>query len=239
VKPVITTKDLSFSYETDKKKVEVLKNIDLSLFPGDRVAILGGSGSGKTTLLNTLALLATGKGRITRLQGSEYTLKDGRLTTLKKERSKSISKDKLRQRFGFVFQTAFMLGNFNALYNIGLSLRQQGISEAIIKKKAKEMAEYLELTDKKQQRSADGLSGGERQRVAIGRALLHQPDVVFADEPTGNLDDENAIKTMELFKNRCEEMKTTLILVTHNLSLAETYAENIFRLTDNTLVENT
>jgi len=239
--PVITTEHLSFYYKKEQKIVPVLIDINLSFYPGECVAILGNSGSGKTTLLNTLALLATGKGRIIyRLQESEYTLDNGRLTYLTKTgRLKTISKAKLRQQFGFVYQSSYMLGNFNALYNIGLGLRQQGVPEATIKPIAKDMAEYLELSEKKQRRSANELSGGERQRVAIGRALLTNPKIVYADEATGNLDNDNAERTMKLFKNRCEEMNTTLILVTHNLSLAETYAEKIFRLTNNTLVENT
>ncbi len=154
--------------------------------------------------------------------------------TLKKgHTAKPISRDTLRSHFGFVFQTPFMLGNFNASDNIGLPLRLQRKPVTEIRRLAREMLDAVGLQGKGNL-SADQLSGGQRQRVAIGRALIHRPDVVFADEPTGNLDSTTAKGVTEIFLNIVKKEKNALVLVTHDPCVAAYYADRIVYLVTDT-----
>jgi len=138
------------------------------------------------------------------------------------------SRDDLRSRFGFVFQTPFMLTSFDVCYNLGLPLRIKGHKESDIKPLVEDMVRKVGLLPEANW-TADKLSGGQRQRVAIGRALIHQPDIVFADEPTGNLDGKKAEEIMKIFMELVEQKHTALILITHDPCIAN-YAQRLFYL---------
>lgn len=225
--PILTVSQLSKSYE---KGSPVLTNIDFQVNPGERIAILGASGSGKSTLLNLLALLDSGEGQITySLQNGRYDVSNGKLT--KKPRGESA--DRLRGKFGFVFQTPFMLSNFDVRYNVSLPLRLQKVDEDTITPKADAMVAKLGKDIEKQaKKTADALSGGQRQRVAVGRALIHTPQIVFADEPTGNLDPKTALDVMNTLKEVCQDSGAALLLVTHDFCLAWKYTDKRYLLSD-------
>ncbi|MDM8560943.1 ABC transporter ATP-binding protein [Candidatus Parabeggiatoa sp. HSG14] len=230
--PIIRVDNLSFNYPEEA----VLKEINLEIYPGECLAILGLSGSGKSTLLNLLASLDTPTaGEIHYVfQDQEYTVDSDGLTLKKGNTTKPISRDTLRSHFGFVFQTPFMLGNFNASDNIGLPLRLRRKPVKEIHHLENEMLNAVKLQGKGNL-SADQLSGGQRQRVAIGRALIHRPAVVFADEPTGNLDSATAKGVMETFLNIViKERQNALVLVTHDPCVAAYYADRIVYLVKET-----
>ena len=226
--PLIRVDNLSFNYP----KEAVLKDINLDIFPGECLAILGFSGSGKSTLLNLLASLDTPTAGAIHyyLQDKYYTVDSEGLSLKKNNTAQPISRDTLRRNFGFVFQTPFMLSNFNASDNIGLPLRLQRKPVKEIRRLESEMLEAVGLKGQGDS-SADQLSGGQRQRVAIARALIHRPNVVFADEPTGNLDSTTAKEVMKTFINIVKkEKKNALILVTHDPCVAAYYADRIVYL---------
>lgn len=229
--PIIRVRDLSFNYPDEP----VLNKINLEIYSGECLAILGLSGSGKSTLLNLLASLDTPTaGEIHyRFENQQYTVNSDGLTLTTDQSRQSISGETLRRHFGFVFQTPFMLSNFNASDNIGLPLRLQRQPKTEIRRLAERMLEQVKLP-KKGHLSADKLSGGQRQRVAIGRALIHRPEVVFADEPTGNLDSTTAEEVMDIFLNIVKEEQNALVLVTHDPCVAATYADRIVYLVKET-----
>ncbi len=191
------------------EKLEILKNITLSVDRGDSLAILGSSGSGKTTLLHMLGTLDVAtRGNI---------LFEGRELTALSE----LTKARLRNReIGFIFQFHHLLPEFNTVENVAL----QGLIAGLSRKKAHTMAERaLELVGMSHRRkhSVTTLSGGERQRAAVARAILLEPKVLLADEPTGNLDQVTGDMVGKLLLHLNRELGTTLIVVTHNRALAE------------------
>jgi ABC-type lipoprotein export system ATPase subunit len=223
---ILAVKKLSKAYEKDRP---ILTNIDFQVNAGDRIAILGASGSGKSTLLNLLALLDSGEGQINyTLHNHTYQVSNGQLI----EKPAKESTDSLRSQFGFVFQTPFMLNNFDVRYNVSLPLRLQKVDEASISHKADEMIRKLGKDIQQQaNKTADVLSGGQRQRVAVGRALIHEPKIVFADEPTGNLDPKTAIEVMNTLEEVCQSVSgAALLLVTHDLCLALKYTNKMYLL---------
>jgi putative ABC transport system ATP-binding protein len=205
---MLQTNNLSKTYESDGASYEVLKNINLEIREGDCVAIIGKSGSGKSTLMHLLACLDTPTSGNILLDGSDFS------TLSEKER------DALRnEKFGFVFQQFFLNGRETVFENVVLPMRIRGATQYRMTKDAMDALEAVGLKDKEQKRAKD-LSGGEKQRVCIARALVTKPKIIFADEPTGNLD-SNTSETIEnmLFElNR--EKGITLIVVTHDPDLA-------------------
>ena len=228
--PVLATEQLSFSYQPEAPQAEYIFNsLNFTLHAGECVAILGPSGVGKSTLINLLASLdSPTDGRIHyQLREGEYLLEKKALYQPGATRSVA-SRDELRSRFGFVFQTPFMLTSFDVRYNIGLPLRLKGHKESDIRPLVEDMVDKVELRPQADW-TADKLSGGQRQRVAIARALVHQPDIVFADEPTGNLDGKKAEEIMKIFMELVEQKHTALILITHDPCVAN-YAQRLFYL---------
>lgn len=226
---VLNIQQLSKTYypRHDKPKA-VLTDLNLTVTEGERIAILGRSGSGKSTLLNLLALLDKGQGDITysirqQHQLQHYTLTDGNLAATE------ITLDRLRGYLGFIFQTPFMLSNFDVDYNIGLPLHLAGVARSDIQERVNNTIKDLELQELRM-KTADELSGGQRQRVAIGRALIHRPAIVFADEPTGNLDGDNAQNIMNRLEELRHKQQTALVLVTHDPCLALNYTDKIYYL---------
>ena len=207
--PVIEAKDLSKVYKTAGEELHALKNVSLKVNPGESLAIVGKSGSGKSTLMHVLATLDRPTSGSLKINGNEVTsLKTAQLERL---RNKS---------FGFVFQQFFINARSSCLENVILPLMIMGISPAERKKRGLEMLDKVGLGDKAGQKAND-LSGGQKQRLCIARALITNPEVIFADEPTGNLDSETGQMITELLFTLQKEQGITLIMVTHDDDLAK------------------
>lgn len=206
---VVETKELNHRISTPKRELHVLRDINLSIAAGEQVAITGRSGSGKSTLLSLLAALDSPS------EGAIY-LCGHPIHQLPEEARAAVR----LQHIGFVFQSFQLLPHLSALDNVMLPMRLLGNFDfSVAKVRAHTMLERVGLADQSQQ-IPKVLSGGEQQRVAIARALVLQPQVVFADEPTGNLDSETATDIENLFFALNKEQGTTLVVVTHDLDLA-------------------
>ena len=191
--------------------LEVLKGVGLTIYKGEIVAIVGPSGAGKTTLLQILGTLD--KPAIKK--DSTLTINNIDLLNLK---DKSLSKFR-NQHIGFIFQFHQLLPEFTALENVCIPAFIGNASKKEAEKKAKELLDFLGLSDRIHHKPNE-LSGGEQQRVAVARALINNPDVIFADEPSGNLDTASAKNLHELFFKLRDTFKQTFVIVTHNQELA-------------------
>ncbi len=188
--------------------LNVLKGIDLEIKKTEVVSIVGASGAGKTTLLQILGTLdRADKGEIEINNVSVHSLKD-----------KELSRFRSRQ-VGFVFQFHYLLPEFTALENVCMPGYIAKINSQEVKRKAKELLELLGLSERLEHKPS-ALSGGEQQRVAVARALINSPSVIFADEPSGNLDSANARELHKLFFSLREKFGQTFVIVTHNEELA-------------------
>lgn len=207
--PLLTAKNLYKTYKEGKMVTEVLKNVSFDLHPQSLLAIIGSSGSGKSTLLHLL-------GGLDKPTSGEIIFKSQKLNQLSEQ-----AKAKLRnQDIGFVYQFHHLLPDFTALENIAMPLLIGGVSPNEAKKRAKDMLASVNLTNRAEHRPSE-LSGGERQRVAIGRALINNPSLVMADEPTGNLDKTTADAIFDLLIKLNKEQGTAFLVVTHDLELAK------------------
>ncbi|MBU1261981.1 ABC transporter ATP-binding protein [bacterium] len=185
---------------------EVLKGVSLELRKGEIIAIIGASGSGKTTLLNIIGgLMKPSKGRVLFFDQDIHS---------QKERELNIFRNK---KIGFIFQTYNLLSGLSLMENILLSANIAGLSS---KDRAKNLISLLGLSGR-ERRLPGMLSSGEQQRAAIARALINEPEIILADEPTGSLDLETADKVFSLLKERVEEEERSMVIVTHNRRLAE------------------
>lgn len=220
---ILTTKNLSKIIKTDNKELVILKPISINVKSGETLAIVGSSGSGKTTLLSILA------GLDLPTEG-EVFLKDNALHQLNEEKRSKVRADHV----GFIFQSFLLINSLTALENVMLPAELANDSQA--REKALALLDDVGLTDRADH-FPNQLSGGEQQRVAIARAFINKPDVLFADEPTGNLDKTTG-KTIEdlLFKLN-EDQQTTLVLVTHDPKLAQRCARQLI-MEAGSLVEN-
>ena len=193
----------------DGSLLEVLNHVDLEVRRGEVVAVVGASGSGKSTLLHLLGILDEPSGGEIVLEGTAYSTLDEPARCLL--RNKSI---------GFVFQFHHLLREFTALENVMMPLSVAGVDNGEARSRAEEMLANVGLAGRMTHRPPE-LSGGEQQRCAIARSLVHDPRVLLADEPTGNLDYGNSVEMGNLFFGLARELETSVILVTHNRSLAE------------------
>ncbi len=210
------------TYTLGKVKVDVLRGVSLEINKGEFVVILGPSGSGKSTLLNMISCLdVPTKGKI----------------SFEGENVSSFSEDQLAvvrgKKIGFVFQQFNLLTHLTALQNVVLPTLFQGMTEKESEERGSELLESIGLEMRKHHRPGE-LSGGEKQRVAIARALINNPDVIVADEPTGNVDSKTGIKIMEIIKELNKKGKT-VIVVTHDRDLVS-YANRIISIKDGQLV---
>lgn len=223
---VLEIKQLSKIYGKKEAAFTALDDITLKIEAGEKIAIIGKSGSGKSTLMHLLALLdSPTKGRI---------LIDGRYAG----RLPSRELDKLRNRqFGFVFQQFFLNGTDTVLNNVILPLKIAGVGSRERNRRGMEALEAVDLADKAASRAND-LSGGQKQRVVIARALINDPEVIFADEPTGNLDSVTGQKIEDLLFMLNKEKNITLIVVTHDSDLAERFDRQIY-IKDGRIVKET
>jgi putative ABC transport system ATP-binding protein len=205
-RPLLEACDISKSVSGPEGKLDILRHIDLSIMPGESFAIVGASGSGKTTLLGLLAGLDTpDSGRITL---------DGHALQQLDEEARA---DLRRRLVGFVFQSFHLLPALTAEENVMLPLELEGDRDA--RRRAREALDAVGLTPRRRHYPAQ-LSGGEQQRVAIARAFVHGPRVLFADEPTGNLDQRTGHHICDLLFALNRDHHTTLVLVTHDATLA-------------------
>lgn len=220
--PIITTKDLHKVFVMGQERVHALNGVNLSIDKGEFVAILGTSGSGKSTLLNMLAgLEKPTKGEI-----------DIGGVALEKLNEKQLAK--FRQlNVGFVFQSYHLIPTLNALENVALGLIFKGVPRSVRDKAAKEILTKVGLADRLLHKPSE-LSGGQQQRVSIARAFVDKPKIVFADEPTGNLDSRTSKEVMGLIMEMAEDNNQTLVMVTHDEKNA-VYAHRVFHIIDGKL----
>ena len=205
---VIEAKNIKKSYGKNETKFDALKGVDLKVEKGESVAIIGKSGSGKSTFMHILALLDQPTSGDIYLNGKNVT----------SIRKKVLNKTR-NEEFGFVFQQFFMNAKDTVLNNVLLPLKIGGISGSKRKKMALDALKAVGLEDKVQNK-ANNLSGGQKQRVCIARALVNNPQIIFADEPTGNLDSKNSREIVDLLKLTQRKYKQTLIMITHDERIA-------------------
>ncbi len=208
MKPLIEVQHLSKTYGKRQTAFQALKDINLTINQGESVAIVGKSGSGKSTLMHLLALLDTPTHGTIKIDG----------TDTKKLRKRQINRLRNR-RFGFVFQQFFMNASDTVLENVLLPLKISGTRRKTRKKLAEEALKTVEL-ESKMKNKANDLSGGQKQRVCIARAIVNSPKIIFADEPTGNLDSATGERITDLLMGLNREKGVTLIIVTHDEDLA-------------------
>mgnify|MGYP001027965908 CR=1 FL=1 len=206
--PLIRLVKLGKVYRPGLHPVPVLKNIDLEVYPGEFVAIMGPSGSGKSTLLYILGLLD-------QPTSGEYYLEGREVSRLSPDELAAVRNAKL----GFVFQSFFLLPRLTAVENVELPLLYSDLPAAARRRRAEEVLELVGLRDRARHLPAE-LSGGEMQRVAIARALVNRPPLLLADEPTGNLDRANSHLIMGIFRELHAHQGLTLIMVTHDPEMA-------------------
>jgi putative ABC transport system ATP-binding protein len=205
--PIIEMNGIRKVYDTGKIKVEALKGINLTVAPGDFVAIVGPSGSGKSTLMNLIGCLDTPTAGTYRLGGEDVSKLD-----------RDQLADVRNRRVGFVFQGFNLLPQISAFENVEMPLVFGGVSVKQRRERTEELLERVGLADRMDHKPTE-LSGGQMQRVAIARALAMQPDVVLADEPTGNLDTTAGGDIMQLFTDLWQQGRT-MVVITHDMTLA-------------------
>ncbi len=219
---MIDVQNLSKQYGKGETAVKALQNVNFSVNRGEFIAVTGESGGGKSTLLNVLgSLIPADEGKVI-VDGKDITvLNDNQLAAYR------------RKKIGFIFQNYNLIPVLNVEENILLPLNLD--STAPDQKFLEELLEVTELKSKRN-RFPHELSGGQQQRAAFARALIHKPDVILADEPTGNLDTRNSREIISILKNSIKRYDQTLILITHDLSIAA-QADRIFRMQDGILTE--
>ncbi|MEE6206951.1 MAG: ABC transporter ATP-binding protein [Alphaproteobacteria bacterium] len=226
MKPLIQLKNIHKSYPLDGFDLEILKGIDLTIESGEFVAIMGPSGSGKSTLMNILGCLDTPT-------SGEYLL-DGHNVEKLKSDDLAVLRNK---KIGFVFQGFNLLSRTTALENVELPMVYAGIDDDTRLKKAQKALSDVGLGERLYH-MPNQLSGGQQQRVAIARAIVNDAPIIFADEPTGNLDTKMSIEIMHLFTRLNQEFKRTIILVTHEEDIA-LYAKRIIKIVDGEIHSDT
>lgn len=223
---VISGKDIKKSYGSGEGRFDALKGVSVEIVRGETVAIVGKSGSGKSTLMHLLALLdEPDAGVISVLDNDAKKLKSNVLNKLRNE------------TFGFVFQQFFLTPNATVLDNVILPLKIAGVSASERKRKGLDALRQLEMEDKADKK-ASTLSGGQKQRAVIARALVNSPTIIFADEPTGNLDTNTGTIVENILFDLNKEKGITLILVTHDEELAARCDRQI-RVRDGLIIETT
>ena len=222
--PVINVKDLYKIYLVGETKVRALNGVSFTINRGDFCSIVGTSGSGKSTLLNMLAgLEKPTKGEIIIAGEHMESKSENQLVAFR------------REHIGFIFQSFNLMGTMNAIENVALPLTFQGMDKKSRNRKAEEMLDLVGLKKHKKHRP-NQMSGGQQQRVGVARALVVEPEIIFADEPTGNLDSNTSVEVMNLMKRVVREKNQTLVMVTHDNYLAG-FADLVLRIKDGKIIE--
>jgi ABC-type lipoprotein export system ATPase subunit len=217
--PLLRARALTKTYTMGKRSLEVLRGVDLDVARGEFLALRGASGAGKSTLLHLIGGLD--------LPNSGEILFDGNNLVAFSERRLT---DFRNRRVGFIFQAYHLLPELTALENVCLPARMARISSATVEVRGRELLARVGLKDRLDHKPSE-LSGGEQQRVAIARALINEPELVLADEPTGNLDSKTGGEIIELLKSLRVERQTTLVIATHDAKVAAN-AERVIELVD-------
>lgn len=216
---VIQINKINHSFKAGESSLEVLKDIQFSIKEGEFVAIVGKSGSGKSTLLNLMAGFMKPKSGTINILGSDITKMN--------ENKMAIFRQK---NLGFVFQAYNLISTMTTFENIELPLELAGEARKKREKKVTEILKLMNLEDRQEHYPSE-LSGGEQQRVGIGRAIISGPKIIFADEPTGNLDSDTEKQIMNYLCDINKKLKTTLVVVTHDKEIAES-ADKIIHIKD-------
>ncbi|HZL13696.1 MAG TPA: ABC transporter ATP-binding protein [Verrucomicrobiae bacterium] len=219
---LLSARGLKKTYSLGKRSLEVLRGVDLEITRGDFVALRGASGTGKSTLLHLIGGLDTPNAGEIFFHGEKLSaFSENKLTNFR------------NRRVGFVFQAYHLLPELTALENVCLPGRISRIASGKIEMRAGELLERVGLKNRLDHKPSE-LSGGEQQRVAIARALVNEPELLLADEPTGNLDSKTGEEIIELLKNLRVEKNMTLIIATHDAKVAA-HAQRVIELTDGRL----
>ena len=216
--PILKLRSITRDFKLGSQTVHVLKGIDLDIFKNQYVALMGPSGSGKSTLMNLLGCLDTPTAGSYELNGNDVSVMgDNELAEIR------------NHEIGFVFQTFNLLPRSTALENVALPLVYAGLGKEEREARAAEVLTQVGLADRMDHRP-NQLSGGQRQRVAVARALVNNPALILADEPTGNLDSKTSLEIMKLF-DEIQAAGNTVVLVTHEEDIAQ-HAKRVIRLVD-------
>ncbi|TGY87403.1 ABC transporter ATP-binding protein [Marinicauda algicola] len=207
--PALSIRNLVRIYETEGERLEVLRGADLDLYPGELVGLVGPSGSGKSSLLHAAALLEKPTAGEVIIEGRDGLLLSDRQRTAVR-----------RRQIGFVYQFHHLLPELDALENVALPRRIAGARASEAREAAMERLQALGLGQRLAHRPGQ-LSGGEQQRVAIARALVNKPQILLADEPTGNLDPNTSDQVFDALRAACRDAGAAALVATHNLALAE------------------
>ena len=221
---VIEVNDLYKLYRVGDEAVRALNGVSFQIYKGEFCAIVGTSGSGKSTLLNMLAgLEKPTKGEVVISGRHIEKMNEDQLVKFR------------REHVGFIFQSFHLIGTLDAVENVALPLSFRGVKRSVRMKKADQMLDLVKL-GKHKKHLPNQMSGGQQQRVGVARALVMEPDIIFADEPTGNLDSHTSKEVMHLMQTVVREQKRTLVMVTHDLQLAS-YADRVFHIIDGKIVK--
>ncbi len=219
---ILSIKDVSRSYKQGDKSIKVLSNANLTINNSETVALVGPSGAGKSTLLHIAGLLERPDSGNIFVGGKSAGTISERLRT-----------DLRLWNIGFVYQHHHLMIEFTALENIMLPQLIAGVNLNSAKKRADELLSYIGLLDRKNHRPSQ-LSGGEQQRIAIGRALANKPEILIADEPTGNLDHATSLQIIDLLLNLARENQLSIMMATHNMQVAKKM-NSIYKIQDGKL----
>lgn len=225
MEPIISVRNLNKIYKTNTVRMNALNNVNLDILPGEFCAILGTSGSGKSTLLSLLAgLESPTSGKIFVLQKPLHRMSEGQLVEFR-----------LRNT-GFIFQSFNLMKAMTVLENAAFGLACQGVKRNEREKRARELLNNIGLGAHLNHKPME-LSGGQQQRAAIARAILSQPKIIFADEPTGNLDSRTSEEIMDILKDAVRLNGSTLLMVTHDKEKAR-YADRVIQIIDGRIVND-
>ena len=222
--PVIQVKNLYKVFRVGNERVRALNGVDMTIYKGEFCAIVGTSGSGKSTMLNMLAgLEKPTKGEVIIAGQHLEKMSENQLVKFR------------REKVGFIFQSFNLLGTMNAIENVALPLTFRGVNKKVREEKAVKMLKLVGLPKHMKHRPNE-MPGGQQQRVGVARALVLDPEIIFADEPTGNLDSNTSAEVLKLMRKVVQEQNQTMVMVTHDNHLAG-FADRIFHIIDGKIVK--